>query len=107
LADTRSRLDSALDSETEIAQGSHAIDHVLDWTRQNGFRQLVTPYIPIGPTADLVRMLSNKLGSHGIGLIPILRCWDKASWPYATHGFFKFREKIPKILRQVSLPSAN
>jgi deoxyribodipyrimidine photo-lyase len=107
LADTRSRLDSALKSESEIAQGSHAIDRVLDWTRQNGFRQLVTPYIPIGPTADLVRMLSNKLGSHGIGLIPILRCWDKASWPYATHGFFKFREKIPKILRQVSLPSAN
>lgn len=107
LADTRSRLESALGSDCEIVQGSHAIDRVLDWTRQNGFRQLVTPYVPIGPTADWVHVLSKKLRRHGIGLITRLRCWDKTSWPYATHGFFKFREKIPKILRQVPLTSTN
>jgi deoxyribodipyrimidine photo-lyase len=102
LADTRSRLGSVLESAGEIAQDAQAIDHVVDWTRQNGFRQLVTPYVPVGPTADLVRVLSDKLGSHGIRLTQILRCWDEASWPYATHGFFKFREKIPTILREVN-----
>jgi deoxyribodipyrimidine photo-lyase len=107
LADTRSRLRSNLENVSEIARGAQAIDHVVEWTRQNGLRQLVTPYVPVGPTADMVRLLVDKLGSQGIELIPILRSWDEASWPHATHGFFKFREKIPKILREVNMAGAS
>ena len=107
LADTRSRLSSDLENVSETTRGAQAVDHVVEWTRQNGLRQLVTPYVPVGPTAEVVRVLSDKLGSHGIRFIPILRCWDEASWPYATHGFFKFRERIPKILREVNLAAAS
>lgn len=107
LADTRSRLSSDLENVSETTRGAQAVDHVVEWTRQNGLWQLVTPYVPVGPTAEVVRVLSDKLGSHGIRLIPILRCWDEASWPYATHGFFKFRERIPKILREVNLAAAS
>jgi deoxyribodipyrimidine photo-lyase len=103
LADTRCRLSGSLENVSEIARGGQAIDHVVEWTRQNGLRQLVTPYVPVGPTAEVVRLLVDKLGSQGIQLIPVLRSWDEGSWPHATHGFFKFREKIPKILREVNM----
>jgi len=29
--------------------------------------------------------------------------YDIVCWPYATKGFFKFREKIPKILTSLSI----
>ena len=102
LADTCNRLNGDLEIDHDVIQGPHAIDRVVDWSRQNGFRQLITPYIPVGPTAELVRSLSDTLGRYGIVLSPILRRWDETSWPHATHGFFKFREKIPNILRQVA-----
>lgn len=107
LADTHRRLENTLESVSEILEGAHTIDCVVDWSRQHGIRQLATPYVPVGPTAEVVRMLSDKLGSHGIRLIPTLRCWDEASWPHATAGFFKFREKIPQVLRKVAATSAS
>lgn len=31
----------------------------------------------------------------------IRRDWDSAFWPHATHGFFRFREQIPSVLRKL------
>lgn len=31
----------------------------------------------------------------------IRREWDSAFWPHATHGFFRFREQIPSVLRKL------
>lgn len=101
LVDTRSRLANALDVVSDIGHDADSTEHVVDWARQNKLRQLVTPYVPVGPTAEMVRTLSNKLAVYGIPLMPVLRRWDEISWPHATHGFFKFREKIPEILRAV------
>jgi deoxyribodipyrimidine photo-lyase len=28
----------------------------------------------------------------------ILREYDSAAWPHATHGFFRFKDKIPTLL---------
>jgi deoxyribodipyrimidine photo-lyase len=61
-------------------------------------RQVVTAYPPIGPTAEAVSDMQELFSAHGIRLVQILREWDKAAWPHATHGFFRFRRHIPQII---------
>jgi deoxyribodipyrimidine photo-lyase len=31
----------------------------------------------------------------------VLRGYDARAWPYATAGFFKFKEKIPRLLGEM------
>ena len=78
---------------------------IVDWATREGLRQVVTAYVPVGPTATAMRGLSEALAGHDIPLVQVLRIWDAAAWPHATRGFFPFREKIPTILREISIPS--
>jgi deoxyribodipyrimidine photo-lyase len=71
---------------------------LADWVRAQGAMQVVTPYAPVGPNASALRALEALLAPDGIRLIRLRRDYDSAAWPYATAGFFKFKEKIPKLL---------
>ena len=33
----------------------------------------------------------------------ILRRYDEMTWPHATRGFFKLKEKIPKLITELDL----
>ena len=81
------------------------VDAIVDWATREVLRQVVTAYVPVGPTATAVQNLSRVLAGHDIRLVQVVRKWDAAAWPHATRGFFPFREKIPAILRQVSTPT--
>ena len=98
VSDALMRLDNQVDCSIPIAEGSDAGTEILDWARGLGLRQVVTPYVPVGPTAEALREVSEALAAQGIALIPVLRRWDHLAWPHATRGFFPFREKIPTIL---------
>jgi len=50
----------------------------------------VMPYVPIGPLSDALS------GAH---LATIVREEDALLWPYATKGFFKFKDAIPGALQ--------
>ncbi|WP_342076171.1 FAD-binding domain-containing protein [Yoonia sp. SS1-5] len=63
--------------------------NLADWAQDHGLRQVLTSYPPVGPTAD-------ALADQNIRRI--IRPYDVAAWPYATHGFFRFKEHIPKLL---------
>ena len=67
-------------------------DALPDWASDHGAAQIVTSYIPTGPTRDALA---------GVPLCQVIRPFDSAAWPYATHGFFKFKEKIPGLLGQL------
>ena len=101
LADTRDRLDGQVQFMGEPAHGADASNWIVDWSRHLGLRQIVTPYVPVGPKAEALDLLSKTLGEHGIALITALRRWDQVAWPYATRGFFQFRQKIPKVLSEI------
>ena len=60
-----------------------------DWIAENNLDQVVTAYLPVGPTADALK---------GINLVQMIRPYDTEAWPHATHGFFRFKEQIPALI---------
>lgn len=71
--------------------------------RAMGIKQIVTPYAPVGPVADALRLLADTLATHGIKLSQVRREWDARLWPHATKGFFPFKEKLPSALRDLGI----
>jgi deoxyribodipyrimidine photo-lyase len=66
----------------------------------------VTPYVPQGPLRDWIDAATPALAARGITLTEWRRDWDSAIWPHATAGFFKVKERIPRILAEVLPPPA-
>lgn len=95
-ADTAARLSARvvdlLDAPTHIAAA-----------RAADVRQIVTPYAPVGPTADALARLATELAREGITLAQQRRNWDERFWPHATKGFFPFRQRIPAMLHALGL----
>lgn len=76
---------------------------LVTWARSNTLRQIVTPYAPTGPAAEGLNDLEEALHQHDITLIRPMRDYDSRAWPHATHGFFRFKEKIPQLLAAMGL----
>ena len=76
---------------------------ILSWALENKLEQIVTPYAAVGNTSQMLEKCKHLLSNHGVQLTQLMREYDIISWPYATKGFFKFREKIPKILTSLSI----
>lgn len=73
------------------------------WARDNGVRQLVTPYLPQGPAREWVQAARSAVETAGIRVAMLRRAWDDAIWPHATAGYFKVKRRIPGILRQLEV----
>ncbi len=53
--------------------------------------RLVSAWAPAGPSSDALP-----------GAVRIRRAWDEAVWPRSTKGFFKVKEAIPSLLREMT-----
>jgi deoxyribodipyrimidine photo-lyase len=95
VADARARWSDRLGAAGPVATEPDAI---VDWARDAGLAQVVTPFAPVGPAADALARLDTALGRDGIRLCRVMRDWDAAAWPHATHGFFRFKEHIPELV---------
>ncbi len=62
------------------------------WMHEHGARQIVTPFAPVGPVRDTIDALRD------LPVREVLRGYDVRAWPFATAGFFKFKDKIPHLL---------
>ncbi|MBM7068300.1 FAD-binding domain-containing protein [Actibacterium sp. 188UL27-1] len=98
LRDTRDRYGDTFGPHGPLTDDITAI---AAWARDTGLAQVVTPYAPVGPTATKLNTLENLLRDDGIDLIRPIRDFDLNAWPYATAGFFKFKEKIPTLVGQI------
>jgi deoxyribodipyrimidine photo-lyase len=65
---------------------------VTEWATAHDIAQVVTSYIPTGPTRDALK---------GVHICQIIRPYDSTAWPHATHGFFRFKDKIPALLGDI------
>ena len=98
LADAASR--SGLDCE-KMHAGADC--DLAAWAERVGIKQIVTPYIPEGPLRDWLRLVEPKLATQGIAFCEWRRDWDAAIWPHSTAGFFKVKERIPRILQDLRM----
>lgn len=71
------------------------------WATAVGATQIATPYVTRGPLRDWLDQAAPALEAAGITLCEWRRDWDAAIWPHATAGFFKIKQNIPRILKQV------
>ncbi|ARU00358.1 FAD-binding domain-containing protein [Yoonia vestfoldensis] len=69
-----------------------SVDALPAWRRAAGLDQVVMAYPPVGPTADALR---------SVDALRMLRAYDLDAWPHATHGFFRFKDAIPKLLGRI------
>lgn len=76
-----------------------------DLVREYGALSLSMMTPPVGPTLSLIHPALSELAKEGVALRRLRRPWDDAFWPHATHGFFKLKERIPVVLKQLSLSS--
>jgi len=73
---------------------------VLNWAAAEDLDSIVVPYAPVGPVRERLDLLRARLAAEGIALVTVRRRWDGRAWPYASRGFFPFRERIPGLVRQ-------
>ena len=69
----------------------------LNALENDAFDVIYTNYIPIGHTRDLVENYKFK----NTKIIKIANSFDRKAWPFATHGFFRFKEQIDNLLTQL------
>ncbi|CCE01126.1 FAD-binding domain-containing protein [Bradyrhizobium sp. STM 3809] len=69
--------------------------------RDAGATQIVTAEVPQGPLRDWLTAAAPALAAAGITLAEWRRPWDATLWPFATAGFFKVRERIPRLLAEM------
>ena len=74
---------------------------IADWAVRAGLDQVATAHAPVGPAASALSVLDRMLADQGIALVRVLRPFDRRAWPHATHGFFRFKEAIPDLIRQL------
>jgi deoxyribodipyrimidine photo-lyase len=88
IRDTLSRLQVP---DADVFSGT---GEVLDFARQHGALQIVTPYAATGPIATCLATLTRTASGESISVARVLRDHDREAWPHATHGFFRFREAV-------------
>lgn len=78
-------------------QAGHPAD-LARWAARAGAVRIVTAYATRGPLHDWLTEAAPALTAAGITLCEWRRDWDAAVWPHATAGFFKVRQRIPRLL---------
>jgi len=99
----------ALDDASARAQDhfGHAVERVssavdiIAWAKRLGVTEIVTATIPKGLVAWAMADAKKALAGEGIRLTQIRRPWDAKAWPLATGGFFKLKEKLPRLLEDL------
>ena len=74
---------------------------ISGWYHENKIEQMVVAYAATGPNASLIKILIEQ----GLNIVQITKDYDQTAWPHATHGFFRFKEKIPALIKELGLNS--
>ncbi|MDH3933047.1 MAG: hypothetical protein OET16_12570, partial [Chromatiales bacterium] len=73
-------------------------EEIVEWAAGNRLGTVICAHAPIGPARECLDRLEKHLEATGLSMWRITRTWDRAAWPHATHGFFRFRKHIPALL---------
>lgn len=96
LEDARARLAKEIGPGAEVVASAQAL---ADWATAHGVEQLVTADAPVGPTKDILDAYDSLPDAPP--LVRVRSEMDAAAWPHATKGFFKFRDHIPALIKEL------
>jgi hypothetical protein len=102
LADALARAAEHTGIAPERIDGTQPLPALLAWAERQRLEQIVTPYAPVGPVADLLAAARPRLAAMGVALVRTLSPWDAAAWPHCARGFFHFRERIPALIEDAA-----
>ena len=71
-------------------------EDLLKIVKDKNIKNIITPYINCGYENDFMNEIKKK-----IKIIYLARDYDQFCYPFATKGFFGFKEQIPKILSKI------
>jgi deoxyribodipyrimidine photo-lyase len=98
MADAKSRTQS--DFGIEVASLATTQD-IVDWAQKGNMKEIVTAYAPTGLIAWHLADVRAGLAQVNIRMVQIQRPWDSLTWPLATGGFFKLKEKLPNLVSNI------
>ena len=76
-------------------------NEIETWYQENKIEQIVVAYAATGPNALLIKTLIEQR----LNVVQMTKDYDQSAWPHATHGFFRFKEKIPALINKLGLNS--
>lgn len=79
------------------------VDDVIAWAKYADLEQIMVPAPTIGPMRITLDKITAQLSAAGIQTCEIRAPYDTLCWPKATHGFFRFKENIPKFIETLRL----
>ncbi len=103
VADAIDRTTRSLSINGELTESDDWGNLLVEWARQHDFGTIATAYAPVGPVAELLKKASEKLDRNGIKLLQLRRRYDDVSWPHATRGYFKLKDRISNIIDHLGI----
>jgi deoxyribodipyrimidine photo-lyase len=103
VSDTLGRIYDALQCPTTLFAADAGADDLVDWARSAEVGEIVALYLPVGPTWEWLSRVRRPIAYAGIRLITVRRERNMVLWPYATKGFFRFREPVPAAFRNLGI----
>jgi deoxyribodipyrimidine photo-lyase len=55
----------------------------------------------VGTIRSKIEQMVAQFVEEGISVRSLRRDWDETLCPHATHGFFRFKEQIPSVLKRL------
>jgi hypothetical protein len=61
--------------------------------QEKNIKQVILPYLSVGYENDFTHTFKKQ-----VNIAYSVRDYDRYCWQFATKGYFKFKEQIPKVL---------
>ena len=103
VADTVQRTARSLGIAGEVCARDEWSDLLVDWAQRHRVNVVVTAYAPVGPVAELLAKAAAKLEHLNIELVQVRRQYDGAVWQHSRQGYYKLRNRIPRILGELAV----
>jgi len=79
------------------------VKDVIAWAKNADLEQIIVQTPTVGPMRTTLDKITVQLSATGVQTCEIRTPYDTLCWPKATHGFFRFKENIPKFIETLRL----